>query len=65
MILIFQLEGQVVALLVHNLDRLDEGMKEESDGVHNTLGEFIDKNLYNSINIFALIQHFTLSKIRI
>ncbi|XP_015684735.1 beta-catenin-like protein 1, partial [Protobothrops mucrosquamatus] len=30
-------EGQVVALLVQNLERLDEGVKEESDGVHNTL----------------------------
>ncbi|XP_048254766.1 beta-catenin-like protein 1 isoform X1 [Haliotis rufescens] len=31
------LEGQVVAVLVQNLDRLDENVKEESDGVHNTL----------------------------
>ncbi|CAH0557978.1 unnamed protein product [Brassicogethes aeneus] len=31
------LEHQVVALLVQNLDRLDETVKEESDGVHNTL----------------------------
>ncbi|XP_063309411.1 beta-catenin-like protein 1 [Pelobates fuscus] len=30
-------EGQVVALLVQNLDRLDEAVKEEADGVHNTL----------------------------
>uniref|UniRef100_A0A8C5QLG5 Beta-catenin-like protein 1 N-terminal domain-containing protein n=1 Tax=Leptobrachium leishanense TaxID=445787 RepID=A0A8C5QLG5_9ANUR len=30
-------EGQVVALLVQNLDRLDESSKEEADGVHNTL----------------------------
>ncbi|XP_053573870.1 beta-catenin-like protein 1 isoform X1 [Bombina bombina] len=30
-------EGQVVALLVQNLERLDESVKEESDGVHNTL----------------------------
>lgn len=36
--LIFQLEGQVVAILVQSLDRLDESVKEESDGVHNTLG---------------------------
>ena len=35
----FQLEGQVVALLVQNLDRLDEAVKEEGDGVHNTLGK--------------------------
>ncbi|XP_001632238.2 beta-catenin-like protein 1 isoform X1 [Nematostella vectensis] len=32
------LEGQVIALLVQNLERLDESIKEESDGVHNTLG---------------------------
>ncbi|XP_069740734.1 beta-catenin-like protein 1 [Narcine bancroftii] len=31
------LEGQVVALLVQNLERLDETVKEEADGVHNTL----------------------------
>ncbi|PKU32337.1 hypothetical protein llap_17359 [Limosa lapponica baueri] len=30
-------EGQVVALLVQNLERLDESVKEEADGVHNTL----------------------------
>ena len=32
------LDGQVVALLVQNLERLDESVKEEADGVHNTLG---------------------------
>lgn len=31
---------QVSALLVQNLDRLDETVKEESDGVHNTLAIF-------------------------
>lgn len=31
------LEHQVVALLVQNLERLDETVKEEADGVHNTL----------------------------
>ncbi|KAL5021691.1 hypothetical protein ScPMuIL_000846 [Solemya velum] len=31
------LEGQVVAVLVQNIERLDEMVKEESDGVHNTL----------------------------
>ncbi|KAM5126774.1 beta-catenin-like protein 1, partial [Mantella aurantiaca] len=30
-------EGQVIALLVQNLERLDESVKEEADGVHNTL----------------------------
>lgn len=34
-----QVDGQVVALLVQNLERLDEGVKEEADGVHNTLGK--------------------------
>lgn len=32
------LEAQVIALLVQNLERLDESVKEESEGVHNTLG---------------------------
>ncbi|XP_030759608.1 beta-catenin-like protein 1 [Sitophilus oryzae] len=31
------LDQQVIALLVQNLDRLDETVKEEADGVHNTL----------------------------
>jgi len=31
------LENQVCSLLVSNLERLDETVKEESDGVHNTL----------------------------
>ena len=33
------LEQQICALLVHNLDRLDESQREEADGVHNSLGE--------------------------
>ena len=33
-----QLEGQVTAMLVQNMERLDETVKEEADGVHNTLG---------------------------
>ncbi|XP_071512891.1 beta-catenin-like protein 1 isoform X1 [Panulirus ornatus] len=32
------LEGQVITILVHNLQRLDETQKPEADGVHNTLG---------------------------
>lgn len=28
-----------MALLVQNLERLDESVKEEADGVHNTLGK--------------------------
>uniref|UniRef100_T1J520 Beta-catenin-like protein 1 n=1 Tax=Strigamia maritima TaxID=126957 RepID=T1J520_STRMM len=31
------LEGQIIALMVQNLDRLDESVKEESEGIHNTL----------------------------
>ncbi|KAL1140811.1 hypothetical protein AAG570_000739 [Ranatra chinensis] len=31
------LNHQVCSLLLHNLQRLDENVKEESDGVHNTL----------------------------
>ncbi|XP_062396828.1 beta-catenin-like protein 1 [Sardina pilchardus] len=31
------LEGQVVALLVQNMERLNEQVKEEADGVYNTL----------------------------
>ncbi|XP_041376012.1 beta-catenin-like protein 1 [Gigantopelta aegis] len=31
------LEGQVVAILMSNIERLDESIKEEADGVHNTL----------------------------
>ncbi|GIX88478.1 beta-catenin-like protein 1 [Caerostris extrusa] len=31
------LEAQVIALLVQNLERLDENVKEETEGVHNTL----------------------------
>ena len=34
------LEQQVCALLVQNLERLDEAVKEESDGVYNTLGNY-------------------------
>lgn len=32
------LNQQVCALLVQNLERLDESVKEEAEGVHNTLG---------------------------
>ncbi|CAG9827204.1 unnamed protein product [Diabrotica balteata] len=31
------LDHQIIALLVQNLERLDETVKEEADGVHNTL----------------------------
>lgn len=32
---------QICALLVQNLERLDETVKEEAEGVHNTLGGYI------------------------
>ncbi|KAK7114078.1 beta-catenin-like protein 1 [Littorina saxatilis] len=31
------LEGQITAMLVQNMERLDETVKEEADGVHNSL----------------------------
>lgn len=34
------LNQQVCALLVQNLERLDESVKEETFGVHNTLGKY-------------------------
>jgi beta-catenin-like protein 1 len=35
----FQLQGQVTALLIQNMERLDETVREEADGVHNSLGD--------------------------
>ncbi|XP_038067926.1 beta-catenin-like protein 1 [Patiria miniata] len=32
------LDEQIVATLVQNMDRLDDSVKEESEGIHNTLG---------------------------
>lgn len=34
------LSQQICALLVQNLERLDEAVKEEAEGVHNTLGMY-------------------------
>jgi len=34
----FQLAGQLITVLLQNLHRLDEKVKEDADGVHNTLG---------------------------
>lgn len=34
------LEGQVTALMIQNMDRLDESVKEEADGVYNSLGMY-------------------------
>ncbi|KAK7129403.1 hypothetical protein R3I94_017572 [Phoxinus phoxinus] len=48
------LEGQVVALMVQNMERLDETVKEEADGVYNTLAvienmaEFSSRSVYRS-----------------
>ena len=32
------LSQQICPLLVANLERMDDSVKEESDGIHNTLG---------------------------
>jgi beta-catenin-like protein 1 len=32
------INGQVIALLVTNMERLDETVKEEAEGVYNSLG---------------------------
>ncbi|KAK7071428.1 Beta-catenin-like protein 1, partial [Halocaridina rubra] len=32
------IEGQIITILVHNLQRLEEAQKLEADGVHNSLG---------------------------
>lgn len=45
------MEGQVVALLVQNLERLDESVKEEADGVHNTLGKW----LWHSLSLLSVL----------
>ena len=47
-------DQQVFALLVQNLERLDESVKEESDGVHNTLGK------QKVIHIFILVHFYFL-----
>ena len=56
-----QVDGQVVALLVQNLERLDESVKEEADGVHNTLGKGESGQRFLSLCLFwglALISFF-------
>ena len=47
------MEGQIVAVLVQNLERLDESVKDESEGVHNTLGMSFD---IISLYLFLLIK---------
>lgn len=34
------IENQIIILLVNNMDRLDENVKEESEGIYNSLGLF-------------------------
>lgn len=49
------LNQQVCALLVQNLERLDETVREEADGVHNTLGRDWFMFSCNSCFYFQLI----------
>lgn len=51
--LLSKVDGQVVALLVQNLERLDESVKEEADGVHNTLGEGKGSQHFLSLCLFG------------
>lgn len=55
-----QLEGQVVALLVQNMERLDEQVKEEADGIYNTLGKktssTVNKQLLSSYNVATNVE---------
>lgn len=46
----------MVALLVQNLERLDESVKEEADGVHNTLGK--EKGGQHSRSFFVFVLGF-------
>ena len=52
-LLLLQMDGQVIALLVQNLDRLDENVKEDSDGVHNSLGLWTMKQALWTIQLFV------------
>lgn len=61
-----QVDGQVVALLVQNLERLDESVKEEADGVHNTLGKGESAQHFLSFCLFwrlALISFFHCNRV--
>ena len=49
-----QLDGQVIALLVQNLERMDETVKEDADGVHNTLGRYYQSFLYKLYFPYAM-----------
>ena len=51
------LEGQVTALLIQNMERLDETVKEEADGVYNSLGKFCRTIVYTfMLRISAVIE---------
>ena len=52
-LLLLQMDDQVIALLVQNLDRLDENVKEDSDGVHNSLGLWTMKQALWTIQLFV------------
>jgi hypothetical protein len=56
-------KNQACALLVQNLERLDENVPEESDGVHNTLCKFVVHLFFSKSVIFILL--FLLPKINI
>lgn len=41
------MDGQATSLLVQNLERLDETVKEEAESVHNALGlKFMDIKIF-------------------
>ena len=51
------LEGQVTALLIQNMERLDETVKEEADGVYNSLGKLCNTIVYTfMLRISAVIE---------
>ena len=60
------LEGQVTALLIQNIERLDESVKEEADGVYNSLGKiylyilraFLLQNFVSMRAIYVLMKRF-------
>ena len=44
----------MIALLVQNLERMDETVKEDADGVHNTLGRYYQSFLYKLYFPYAM-----------
>ena len=55
------INGQVISLLVTNMERLDETVKEEAEGVYNSLGIdwFEYKNYLINDLFLAIIENFT------